>query len=534
MPPPAAPAVETETLIALLGEQRYAEGATLARSLLQEQPDDGLLCHLLGVCLLAQGLADEALPLLQQATAHLPDDAELHCRVASACRKTGRLPEAVSSYQRAIALQPENVETHISLGNCLKAQNRLPEALNCYRRAVKLQASHAGAHYNLASGLAETACFSEAETHFRAALTLRPDYYQAHGNLANTLQQQGRYAEAESAYRRAIEIRADYPEACNNLAMLLLSLGRYAEGWPLYEARHHPHKLRRSAVPPESPSPCWRGESLAGKSLLLWPEQGFGDEIQFARYAPLLKARGLTHLTLVCKAPLKALLATLDGVDTVITANEALPPHNFWSFPLSLPLLLGTTLQRIPATLPYLHADPQRLALWRPRLPASGRRIGLVWQGNSAHGNDAHRSLPGLASLAPLWSVPDLHFISLQKGRGELEAATPPVGQDILALGQDIGDFADSAAIVAQLDLVICVDTAIAHLAGALGIPCWVLLPAVGCDWRWLHARSDSPWYPGVLRLFRQKVAGDWQSTVAQVAQALQKRSAGNDYGIAP
>ncbi|MBV5277424.1 tetratricopeptide repeat protein, partial [bacterium] len=196
---------------------------------------------------------------------------------------------------------------------------------------------------------------------------------------------------------------------------------------------------------------------------------------------------------------------------------------------LSLPLRCGTRLENIPAKLPYLSADPQRIERWRPALKKNifkyeNFKVGLVWRGATGHRNDAHRSLPGLATLAPLWSVPGVRFISLQKGAGEEEANTPPAGQPILPLGPEIHDFADTAAIVAQLDLVICVDTSITHLAGALGQSCWVMLPAVGTDWRWLHERSDSPWYPGTMRLFRQTSAGDWGAPVAEVAKALRER----------
>ena len=188
---------------------------------------------------------------------------------------------------------------------------------------------------------------------------------------------------------------------------------------------------------------------------------------------------------------------------------------------MSLPLYFATTVEAIPAELPYLSVPPERLSRWHQRLPASGLKVGLVWKGSALHSNDHNRSLSSLSLLAPLWSVPGVNFISLQKGQGEEEAAAPPAGQPILHLGSDIVDFADAAAIVAQLDLVICIDTAIAHLAGALNKPCWVLLPATGADWRWLRDRPDSPWYPNVIRLFRQTKPGDWSATIEDVARSL-------------
>ena len=310
-----------------------------------------------------------------------------------------------------------------------------------------------------------------------------------------------------------------------NLGMLLLSLARYAEGWPYYEARYDT-RLEAKWIPlPELPFPQWAGEPLRGKSILLWPEQGFGDEIQFVRYAPMLKARGASSVSLVCKPPLKDLLKTAAGVDRVLASGEPVPPHDYWSFLLSVPLRVGTTLGSIPNSLPYLGANVHCVHYWRDHLPTEGFKVGLVWRGAADHKNDANRSLPDLAALAPLWAIPGIRFVSLQKGSGAQEAISPPAGQPILALGHEIRDFADTAAIVAQLELVICVDTAIAHLAGALGKPCWVLLPAIGCDWRWLHERTDSPWYPdpGVMRLFRQALGGSWRETIAEVAQALRE-----------
>jgi len=235
----------------------------------------------------------------------------------------------------------------------------------------------------------------------------------------------------------------------------------------------------------------------------------------------MLKTRGASRITLVCKPPLKTLLETLTGVDEVILHAESssLQPHDYWTFPVSLPMYFDTTLDTIPASLPYLSALPDRLKQWHGRMPVGKLRVGLVWKGNIAP--NPHRSLPGISYLASLWSVPNINFISLQKGPGEEEASKPPVGQPIIDLGSDIQDFADTAAIVAHLDLVICIDTAIAHLVGALNKPCWVLLPAIGVDWRWFQERTDSPWYPDAMRLFRQTRPGDWSETVSEVTTSL-------------
>ncbi|MBF0460153.1 MAG: hypothetical protein HQL87_02040 [Magnetococcales bacterium] len=293
----------------------------------------------------------------------------------------------------------------------------------------------------------------------------------------------------------------------------------------------HPSAQTPVALPTLSspvPFPLWQGEDLTGKSLLIFSEHGFGDQIQFCRYVTRLLAAGIRWCTVVCDPPLVALLASLAGVDQVLVKGQDCPPHDFWLFYLSVPLHLATTPATIPDQIPYLHAPADRLARWEGLMPKQGFRVGLVWHGNPQHTNDANRSLPGLTVLAPLWSVPGVAFVSLQKGAGEKEASQPPPGQPILHWGDWIQDFADTAAIVTHLDLVISVDSAVAHLAGALGKPCWVMLPAVGTDWRWLHGRTDSPWYPGVLRLFHQEQPGEWSTVVQQIREALVHRVCAN------
>jgi hypothetical protein len=413
------------------------------------------------------------------------------------------------------------------LGIALQDLGQLDNAVASYRRALEIKPDFAGAHCNLGSALHDLGQFDSAIASCRQALEISPDYVEAYNNLGNSLRELMQLDEALTSYSRALEIKPDYAEVHFNMSLLLLSMGRYSQAWPKYEARYHPDFKRfqwKDTIPPDVSFPQWKGEPLAGKSLVIWHEQGFGDDIQFARYIPKLKSRGVSRITLVCKTPLIALLRTLDGVDAVVSQSEAasLPLHDYWTFPMSLPLHFATTVETIPGDLPYLHVLPERLERWRNRLPVSRLKVGLVWKGSAVLKNDANRSLPNLSILEPLWSVPDVAFISLQKGQGEDEAAMPPTSQPILDLGSNIQDFADTAAIIAQLDLVICIDTAIAHLAGAMDKPCWVLLPAIGVDWRWLHERSDSPWYPGVIRLFRQKKAGDWATTIREVALALE------------
>ncbi len=441
----------------------------------------------------------------------------------------GMRQEAEQYWCCALELFPGSCDAYNNIGMLLAESGRLDEAEAAYRRALALHPGHVEAHNNLGVLLAKLRRPDEAEAVYRAALALRPDYTEARNNLGILLATTERPGEAEDCFRRTLALRPGDADVHYHLALLLLSLGRFGEAWPHYEARYHPEKTRRLVVLPALPFPPWRGEALAGKSLLVWHEQGYGDEIQFCRLLPLLKARGAAHVGLLCKPALAALFHTLAGVDAVYPAvdGQSFPCHDYWVLPMSLPLHLGLGLESIPANLPYLHAEPGRVAQWQARLPTARPRVGLVWKGGEAHGNDACRSLPSLALLAPLWSVSGVAFVSLQKGAGEDEGREPPSGQPLTHLGSDLEDFADTAAIVAQLDLIICVDTAVAHLAGALGKPCWVLLPAVRSDWRWLRGREDSPWYPKVMRLFRQGRSDAWEEVIGRVAEALRQWRAG-------
>jgi tetratricopeptide (TPR) repeat protein len=436
----------------------------------------------------------------------------------------GKLDEAMQCYREAIRLAPNPARGHLNRGNVLLLQGNLDGALDAFRTALDHQPDYAGAYYNLGNALLGVKQFDEAIQNYRHALEINPDYAEVHCSLGVALKECGDLDSAATCFHRALQIEPSLVESHLNLGSLLLSQGRYAEGWIEYEARYDPGYSGRQSIPPNLPYQQWQGQSLSGKSIVVWPEQGFGDEIQFARYIPLLKAQGATRITLICKPALKSLLESLQGIDTIITQPSLLasmPIHDYWTFSLSLPLHFATTIETIPAKLPYLGVSSASLKRWQQRLPEKGLKVGLVWKGSALHSNDVNRSLPDLSILAPLWSVPGVSFISLQKGQGEEQATTPPTGQPIFHLGSDITDFADTAAIVAQLDLVICIDTAIAHLAGALNKACWVLLPASGTDWRWLRERSDSPWYPGVVRLFRQKNDGDWAAPVDDVANNL-------------
>ena len=519
-------------IAARLGDAVAAEAAY--RRSIAVKPDDADTHFNLGNLLRAQQRPEEAEAAYRRAIALKPGYVEACTNLGNLLQAQQRSHEAEAVYRRVIAAKPKNAEAHLNLGNLLRAQNRSVEAEAAYRRAIIEKPDYAEAHSNLGVLLIEQHRLEEAEAAYRRAIAVKPDDAVAHSNLGILLQAKKHPEEAEAVYRRAIALKPDNADAHWNLSLLLLKHGRFTEGWREFEARYAPTlTARKMARPPISPGgptlpPQWQGEPLTGQSLLVWPEQGLGDEIQFVRYLPLLKAKGLKHLTLACKAPLKTLFETQTVADRVISCEDWRPEmaaeFDFWCYPLSLPLHFGTTPDNIPAQIPYLIPAADRIARWETRLPKAAVRVGLVWKGSPTNKNDANRSLPSLAPLAPLWSVPGIAFVSLQKGAGEDEANTPPANQPLTHLGSDMADFADCAAILIQLDLLICVDTAVAHLAGALGTPCWMLLPDYDSDWRWFEKRSDSPWYPKVLRLFRQTSDGDWKNVVARVVVALRER----------
>lgn len=434
----------------------------------------------------------------------------------------GNAAQAETAFREALRLAPELAEAHANLGLLLAERQCWQEAEAHYCQAIALHPHQSQTYLNFGTLLAAQKRFPEAEAACRQALLLNPDSPATLSNLGVLLTCMKREQEAEACYRAAMAIDPDYRKAFFNLAYLLLRQGRYEEGWACMENRDWYGQLAERLH-----CPRWQGESLDGKSILISIEAGHGDMIQFCRYASLLKKRGAARVSVLCHPGLKTLFAGLTGADAILSLDDPAPPDGWdcWVPPLSLPFLFGARLDTIPAHLPYLVAAPERITHWAAVMGAKQERlrVGLVWKGSPGFENDADRSLPSLATLASLGDIPGIRYFSLQKGRGEDEAAAPPPPLSLTDLGPQIADFADTAAIVMNLDLVISVDTAVAHLAGALGKPCWVLLPDYKTDWRWLADRNDSPWYPQVMCLFRQQTAGDWSAPLAAIRTALQK-----------
>ncbi len=371
--------------------------------------------------------------------------------------------------------------------------------------------------------LAALGRFAEAENCYHEALRLNPRYAEAHNNLASALQALGRHEEALAGYDLALLYQPDSASAHWNRSLAWLQQGDYQRGWPEYEWRWRRDRVVRRRLP----GAPWDGAPLDGRTLLIYPEQGLGDQIQFVRYAPLARQQG-GRVVVECPPALLGLFATCPGIDQLVAEGTPLPPFDVHVPVMSLPHRLGTTLETIPAAVPYLSADPARVASWAEVLAGiPGYRVGIAWQGNPRHAWDRHRSIP-LARFAPLAQVPGVRLVSLQKGPGveQLRGLAERLPVAVLPDGPE-GTFLDTAAVVSQLDLVVTADTALAHLAGALGVPVWVALSAHS-DWRWLRDREDTPWYPS-MRLFRQATLGDWPGVFACMAAELGPRSDGRD-----
>ncbi len=354
----------------------------------------------------------------------------------------------------------------------------------------------------------------EAETNYRRAVQLRPDYIEALNNLGNVLRIQGRMAEALECYDQALDLQPDHADVHLSRAMAWLERGEFERGWPEYEWRL---KCQRYAIPPFR-RPPWDGSPLEGRTILLYADYGVGDALQFIRYAPLVQRR-VGRVIVTCGRPLGRLLATCPGVERVVSEGDSLPDFEVYAPLMSLPGIFGTTLATIPAEVPYLAPDEGLVETWHRQMnTAVGLRIGIVWQGNPQNTRDHMRSFR-LAQLEPIALRPGIRLFSLQKGHGSEQLGEIGGRFELTDLSGGLVDFLDTAAAIVNLDLVIAPDTAVAHLAGALGVPVWVALP-FAADWRWMSGRDDSPWYP-TMKLFRQRRWGEWDEVFERIAREL-------------
>jgi tetratricopeptide (TPR) repeat protein len=468
---------------------------------------------------------DAALASCDRALALRPDMAELHANRGNALWGLKRYEEAMQSYDRALTLRPDMAEVHFNRGSALHEGRRFEEALASYDRAIALSPAFAQAHYNRGNALHVLQRFDAALAAYDCAIALRPGYVEAVANRAATLHEVRRYGEALDSYRRAIALRPDFADTHYNEALCRLLLGDIEGGMRKHEWRWKTTLLRDRKR--DFPQPLWLGDdTIEGKTILLHAEQGFGDTIQFCRYATQV-AEGCGHVILEVQKPLLELMKSVAGTARVVARGEPLPDFDLHCPLLSLPLALCTRLETIPATIPYLSAGAEKKRAWRDRLGGRDKpRIGLVWAGNprkelpGANRIDRQRSI-AFDRLAPLLQVSACTFYSLQKGDDAVtELRDSPWSRKVIDHSDDLHDFAETAALIDNLDLVISVDTAVAHLAGALGKPFWLLNRYNTC-WRWLLDRDDSPWYP-TARLFRQGEANNWDGVITRVQIALQ------------
>jgi tetratricopeptide (TPR) repeat protein len=520
--------------------------------------------HNLATARLSRGRDEDApaaVEALQRSLTLRPDHAQTLANLACAHRRNGDLVAAIDAARRALELKPDLVDgltnlslvltdaeqfdeamnvarraieiaphlaaTHLALAHALNAQERLSEAIAACETAIELEGDNAEAYNTLAGSLHLADRFDEAIVACRKALELRPDQAQGYGNLSVLMMESGNLSEAISICRRAITKGYGDPKMWKwNLAFTLLKAGEFEEGFALHEFRHHGTK---PYVPPRTfPKPRWDGSDLTSRTILLHWEQGMGDTIQFIRYVPMVLQRG-GRVILDCQQELLELLDGFPGVAELTClsrpgAAQAAPAFDVECPLMSLPLVFRTTLQTVPASIPYLHADPARVQKWRSRVEALGKgplNVGLVWAGNPGHKNNRRRSVPP-SMLGPLARIPGVRLFSLQMAARKGPAVNAPAvaaEMGMIDWTAELKNFTDTAALLANLDLLISSDTSVAHIAGAMGRPVWMLIPACG-DWRWLTERSDSPWYP-TMRLFRQRQNGVWPPVIDEVAAAV-------------
>ena len=424
--------------------------------------------------------------------------------------------KALATFERALAISPNHFGALNNRGNALLKLRRLREALESYEQALAIDPHRAQGLSNRGIVLAELGRFETALASYDKAIAADPAFMEAYVNRGNTFCAQGLCEEALVNYENALQLCPDNHEARWNKGLVELSLGQFREGWKNYESRWEKEMahLRRNFV-----QPLWRGERpLVGRTILLHAEQGLGDTLQFVRYAPMVARLGAKVL-LEVQRPLLRLLSSIDGVSAVFAQGEKLPAFDLQCPLMSLPLAFGTELNSIPAEIPYIDVSAELISKWRQRMgERRAPRIGIAWAGSAAHKNNSKRSI-ALERFAPLLKTPGVQFVSIQKELTQSDAAVLADHASVLNVGGELGDFADTAAVISSMDLLISADTSVAHLAGAIGRPVWILIP-LAPDFRWLLKREDSPWYPSA-RLFRQPQLEDWDSVLERVRREL-------------
>jgi tetratricopeptide (TPR) repeat protein len=531
---------------------RFDEAATALQQVLRLNPNSPEAHNNLGALLRKRGQIVEAAQHYQEALRLKPDYPDAHNNLGDALALLDRHQDAVTCYHTALRLRPDYPEAHTNLGISLVSLGKIDEAITHHHEALRLRPGYVEAHCNLGNALSAQKNYTGAEVEYRESIRLRPDYPEGYHNLGTALAELGRLPEAETAYRHALRLRPGYADAHGNLATALLAQARPAEalalfdeilkskpedaeihmgkafcyllmgewkrGWQEYEWRWRSKGF--GSLPYTGPH--WDGSPLEGRTILLASEQGLGDTFFVVRYARLVQQRG-GKVVMVAPKPLLKLLSRCSGIDLLLDKDSPLPAYDCHAPMMSLPRIFGTTPETVPAAVPYIFPDPDLVEQWRSEFPRDGvKNIGVVWQGNPDFKGDRFRSIP-LTKFAPLREVPGVRWYSLQKGFGieQLKEAPMPLIDLGSRLDEKAGAFMDTAAVLRHLDVVITCDSALAHLAGALGVQTW-LAAQFSPHWIWMLGRNDSPWYPTV-RLFRQRTWGDWEGVLRQMAEQLRQ-----------
>ncbi len=502
--------------VAFQEQAKWEEAERCHRQALAVNPQFAAAYLNLGIALIRQEKNQEAITVLQQAVRLNPHSPEAFFNLGNAYHGANQAQEAASSLNRALQLRPDYAEAHNNLGFIYSEQQMLAEAVQHLRRAVSLKPEYAEAHFNLGNALAGLGILEESRTCLQETLRLRPDFVDALNSLGVVNRELGDLDEALKCYERALRLKPDYAEGHHNQAQARLLSGNFDQGWAGHEWRWKCKIFPRR----DFKQPLWDGSCLEGQTILLHAEQGMGDTLQFIRYAPLVQSRG-GKVIVECADALLSLLARSRGIDHVVAKGSALPPFDLHAPLLSLPNIFKTSRDTVPAAIPYVFPDDSLVESWRRELgPLPGFKIGITWQGNPRHRWDFKRSVR-LSCFVPLAHLKGIQLFSLQKGPGSELLAQAIEGIQVTDLSNRMKNFMDTAAILKNLDLVITIDTAIAHCAGAMGLPVWVALP-VAPDWRWLMSGEKSMWYP-TMRLFRQTRLGQWEDVFQRMAEEVEK-----------
>ena len=492
------------------------QASNVFKKILRVQPRNVVALHFLGGVCYQLGDYDSSIDYLKKVLQIDPSHADAHHNLGVALQAKGQLHKAISFFRKAANLHPSSSQAYFSLANALKETGQTDEAISCYRKLLEIEPDFVDAYNSLGNLMKKQGMVEEAINCYQKALQINPVNPGILNNLGNVLYEAGCFDKALISYQDALELDPDYPYSHFHMSRLLLLSGNYKQGWKEYEWRWK----TKDYFERDFSQPRWNGSDISGRTILLYTEQGLGDAIQFIRYVPLVVEHGATVIV-ECQKELVSLFQNVEGTKHVITVGEQLPPFDVHCPLLSLPLKFDTTLETIPAGIPYIKANPFSIQKWKDRILNAGPKLklGLTWAGSPAHKNDRNRSFP-LETFAPIAQSDGIIFYSLQVGEAAQQAKNAPKAMKLIDYTDEINDFSDTAALIENLDLVISVDTAVAHLAGAMGRPVWTLLPFAP-DWRWMLKREDSPWYP-TMKLFRQSSPGDWNSVINNVLKELE------------